>query len=64
MVQELDWSVGQILETLKKNQLDENTPVIFTSDNGPWLTYGNLTGSAGGLREGKATTFEGGVRGP
>ncbi len=61
---EIDWSVGQILDTLKANGLDENTWVIFTSDNGPWLSYGNHAGSAGGLREGKGTAWEGGVRVP
>ena len=64
VIQELDWSVGQLMESLRKNGLDKNTLVIFTSDNGPWLTYGNHAGSSGGLREGKATTFEGGVRVP
>ena len=51
MIAELDWSVGQILAALKKHGLDENTLVIFTSDNGPWLSYGNHAGSAGPLRE-------------
>jgi arylsulfatase A len=64
VIAEIDWSVGQILETLKKNALDENTLVVFTSDNGPWLSYGDHAGSAGHLREGKGTTFEGGVRVP
>jgi len=64
VIQELDWSVGEILSTLKRNGLDEKTLVIFASDNGPWLLYGNHAGSAGRLREGKATTFEGGVRVP
>jgi arylsulfatase A-like enzyme len=64
VVMELDWSVGQILEALAKNGLDEDTLVIFTSDNGPWLSYGNHGGSAGVLREGKGTTWEGGVRMP
>jgi arylsulfatase A-like enzyme len=64
VIQELDWSVGEILKSLKKNGLDERTLVIFTSDNGPWLLYGDHAGSAGPLREGKATTFEGGVRVP
>jgi len=64
VVQELDWSVGEILKSLKKSGLDERTMVIFTSDNGPWLLYGDHAGSAGPLREGKATTFEGGVRVP
>jgi len=64
VIQELDWSVGEILKSLKKNGLDERTLVIFASDNGPWLLYGDHAGSAGPLREGKATTFEGGVRVP
>ncbi|MGF1581981.1 MAG: HEAT repeat domain-containing protein [Gemmataceae bacterium] len=64
VITEIDWSVGQILETLKNEGLDENTLVIFTSDNGPWLTFGNHGGSAFPLREGKGTIFEGGVRVP
>jgi arylsulfatase A len=64
VIEELDWSVGEILKSLKKNQLDERTLVMFSSDNGPWLLYGDHAGSAGRLREGKATTFEGGVRVP
>jgi arylsulfatase A len=64
VVYEIDWSVGQILDALKRNGLDDNTLVIFTSDNGPWLTYGNHAGSAGPLREGKTTTFDGGMREP
>jgi len=64
VIEEIDWSVGQILAALKKHRLDENTLVMFTSDNGPWLSYGDHAGSAGHLREGKATTFEGGVRVP
>ena len=64
VIEEIDWSVGQILDTLKRQQLDENTLVIFTSDNGPWLSYGDHAGSTGGLREGKATEFDGGVREP
>lgn len=64
VIAEIDWSVGRILEELKRQGLEENTLVIFTSDNGPWLTYGNHAGSAGGLREGKGTAFEGGVRVP
>jgi len=62
VMMEIDWSVGQILETLRKNQLDQNTLVIFTSDNGPWLNYGDHAGSAGPLREGKGTMFDGGCR--
>jgi arylsulfatase A-like enzyme len=64
VIMEIDWSVGQILETLQRLGLDENTLVIFTSDNGPWLSYGHHAGSAGRLREGKGTTWEGGVRVP
>jgi arylsulfatase A-like enzyme len=64
VVMEVDWSVGQILQALKRNSLDENTLVIFTSDNGPWLSYGDHAGSAGDLREGKGTMFDGGCRVP
>lgn len=64
VMMELDWSVGEILKTLDELGLSENTLVIFTSDNGPWLNYGNHAGSSGGLREGKGTTFEGGQRVP
>src|SRR5438094_1443965 len=60
VIMEIDWSVGEILAALKKNGLDDNTLVIFSSDNGPWLSYGNHGGSAGPLREGKGTSFEGG----
>ena len=61
---EIDWSVGEILKTLKELGLEENTLVILTSDNGPWANYGNHAGSTGGLREAKATTFDGGNRVP
>ncbi|MBI1830135.1 MAG: sulfatase [Planctomycetes bacterium] len=64
VVMELDWSVGEILRTLKDLGIDDDTLVIFTSDNGPWLSYGNHGGSAWLLREGKGTTWEGGVRVP
>lgn len=64
VIQEIDWSVGQILEALKRNGLDDKTLVLFASDNGPWLTYGNQGGTTGPLREGKGTTFEGGIRVP
>jgi arylsulfatase A-like enzyme len=64
VIMEIDWSVGQILAAVKKNGLDEKTLVIFTSDNGPWLSYGDHAGRARPLREGKMTTFEGGVREP
>ena len=62
VMMEVDWSVGQILDTLRKNKLDDNTMVVFTSDNGPWLSYGDHCGSAGPLREGKGTMFDGGCR--
>lgn len=64
VIQEIDWSVGEILDALKGNGLDENTLVIFTSDNGPWLLYGSHAGSAAPLREGKGTTWDGGQRVP
>lgn len=64
VMEEIDWSVGEIIKTLDENKLSENTLVIFTSDNGPWLSYGNHAGSSGGLREGKGTAWEGGLRVP
>ena len=64
VIMEIDWSVGQILETLKSLNIDENTLVVFSSDNGPWLSYGDHAGSALPLREGKGTTLEGGQRVP
>jgi arylsulfatase A-like enzyme len=64
LMMEIDWSVGEIMKTLKKNDIDKNTLLIFTSDNGPWLNFGNHAGSTGGLREGKGTSFEGGQRVP
>ena len=64
VIQEIDWSVGQVLDTLKKHKLDDHTLVVFTSDNGPWLSYGNHAGSSGPLREGKGTAWEGGTRVP
>ena len=64
VIYEIDASVGQILETLKENQLEENTIIIFTSDNGPWLSYGGHSGSSGIYREGKGTNWEGGHRVP
>ncbi|MGE0378876.1 MAG: sulfatase [Planctomycetaceae bacterium] len=64
VMMELDWSVGQILGAIARHGLDDNTLVIYTSDNGPWLSYGNHAGSAGPLREGKGTMWEGGVREP
>ena len=64
VVEELDASVGEILGALKRTGLDKNTIVIFTSDNGPFLSYGEHAGSAAPFREGKLTTFEGGVHMP
>ncbi len=64
VIEEIDWSVGQVLDALKRNGLDENTLVVFTSDNGPWLSYGDHAGSAEPLREGKGTSWEGGTRVP
>lgn len=64
VIMEIDWSVGQIRKALKDNKLEENTLVIFTSDNGPWLNFGNHAGSAHPLREGKGTALEGGQREP
>jgi arylsulfatase A-like enzyme len=63
-VMEVDWSAGQILGALRELDLDQRTLVIFTSDNGPWLARGEHGGSAGPLRAGKGTTYEGGVREP
>jgi len=64
VIMEIDWSVGEVLRTLKKHNLERDTLVIFTTDNGPWLSYGNHAGSAGPLREGKGTAWEGGTRVP
>jgi arylsulfatase A len=64
VIREIDWSVGEIAKALHENDLERDTLVIFTSDNGPWLSYGNHAGSAGTLREGKGTVWEGGVRVP
>ena len=64
VVQEIDHGVGQIMETLKAMGLDDNTLVVFTSDNGPWLSYDDHGGSAGLLHDGKGTTWEGGMRVP
>jgi len=64
VIEEIDWSVGEILGALQKHGLEKSTLVLFTSDNGPWLSYGNHAGSAGPLREGKGTCWEGGVRVP
>jgi arylsulfatase A-like enzyme len=64
VIMEIDWSVGQILSTLKRLRIGKKTLVIFCSDNGPWLSYGDHAGSAKPLREGKGTTFDGGQREP
>jgi len=64
VIEEIDWSVGQIIKALEDKGIRDNTLVIFTSDNGPWLSYGNHGGSAGELRGGKFDVFEGGFRIP
>ena len=64
VIEEIDWSVGEILKTLKAEGLDKNTLVLFTSDNGPWHTFKTHGGSAGMLRGAKVGTFEGGMRVP
>lgn len=64
VMMEIDWSVGEISKALEKNNITDNTIFIFTTDNGPWLNYGNHAGSSGGLREGKTTSWEGGQRVP
>jgi len=64
VMMEIDWSVGQIIQALENNGLSENTIVVFTTDNGPWVNFGNHAGSSGGLREGKTTSWEGGQRVP
>ena len=61
---EIDQSVGRVLDAIRDEGLDERTLVIFTSDNGPWLSYGDHAGSAGPLREGKGTCYDGGIREP
>ncbi|WP_167605004.1 sulfatase [Maribellus sediminis] len=64
VMMEIDWSVGEIEKALESNNLADNTVFIFTTDNGPWLNFGNHAGSSGGLREGKTTSWEGGQRVP
>ena len=64
VIEELDWSVGQILDKLRELAIDRRTMVVYTSDNGPWLQYGIDAGSAGPLKLGKGTTWEGGMRVP
>ncbi len=63
VIMELDWSVGEIMKALKENGIEENTMVIFTSDNGPWLSYGNHAGKTP-YRGEKGTSFDGGIRSP
>ena len=64
VMMEVDWSIGEIMKALERTGLEKNTLVIFTSDNGPWLNFGNHAGTTGGLREGKGTSWEGGQRVP
>lgn len=64
VIEEIDWSVGEVMKALKQNGLEDNTLVIYASDNGPWLSYGDHAGSALPLREGKGTCWEGGTRVP
>lgn len=64
VMEEVDWSVGEVVKALKDNGVFDNTILIFTSDNGPWLTFGNHAGNTAGLREGKGTAWDGGVKVP
>ncbi len=64
VIEEIDWSVGQVLDTLRNLKLDTKTVAVFSSDNGPWLAFKTHGGSAGPLRAGKGTNFEGGQRVP
>jgi arylsulfatase A len=64
VIMEIDWSVGEVMKALDRAGVARNTLVIFASDNGPWLSYGNHSGSPGPLREGKGTSWEGGIRVP
>jgi len=64
VIEEIDWSVGQVIDSLRQSGQAENTLVLFTSDNGPWLIFDQQGGSAGLLREGKGSTWEGGMREP
>jgi len=64
VIEEIDWSVGQVLDALAETKLEANTLVVFTSDNGPWHMQGERGGSAFPLRGGKGTTYEGGMRVP
>lgn len=64
VMMEIDWSVGQVVAAVERLGLAEDTLIVFTSDNGPWLSYGDHAGGTGGLREGKGTMWEGGIRVP
>ncbi len=64
VIREIDWSVGQVRAALEQEHVLDDTIIFFSSDNGPWLNFGDHAGTTGGLREGKGTTFEGGVRVP
>ena len=64
VIMEIDWSIGEVMKALRENGLDNDTLVIFTSDNGPWINYGNHAGSQGVLREAKGASWEGGTRVP
>ena len=64
MIEEIDWSVARVLSTLRRLGVDDRTLVVFASDNGPWLRYGDHAGGTSGFRGGKGFTFEGGVRVP
>jgi arylsulfatase len=64
VIEEIDWSVGEIVKAVDQHNLTNNTLIVFTNDNGPFLSYGTHAGQSGVLRGGKLTTFEGGVRVP
>lgn len=64
VIEEIDWSVGEVMETIKDAGIDERTIVVFTSDNGPWSMFGPHGGTAGPLRGEKGTAWEGGYRVP
>lgn len=64
VIEEIDWSVGQVLDAIRKSGIEKNTLVLFSSDNGPWLIFNQHGGSAGLLRDGKGSTFDGGMRVP
>jgi arylsulfatase A len=64
VIEQIDWTVGQILDTLRQQGIADNTLVLFSSDNGPWLVFKQHGGSAGLLRDGKGSTWEGGMREP